>query len=80
MMKIKYYAEDSSMGDTSGKNCKLYREWALSVIQENFPDYDVEVLNEPSTVQTWTNDHEKEEEIADFCHRLWDSCPWDFVD
>ena len=78
--KIRYYADDSTMGDTTSEHCGLYREWALSQIEAEFPDHDVEVLNEPSTQNCWTNDYDNEEEIRDFCNRLWESCDWDFIE
>lgn len=77
--KIKYYSVNSTMGDTSSEDCEKYREWAKRQIEAEFPGHDVEVLNESSTVQIWTNDYDNESEIADFCHRLWDSCKWDFL-
>ena len=79
-MKIFYYADNASMGDTSTVDCEKYRNWAASEIEAAYPGHEVKVLNEPSTIQVWTNDYENEDEIKDFIHRLWDACPWDFLD
>lgn len=71
-LSIKYYAENSSMGDNGETFCNAYRAWALEELQREFPNHRVEVLNEPSLRTSNTDDGENMEEINDFCHELWD--------
>lgn len=80
MKKIIYYAADSSMGNTNEHDCSEYRSWATRQLVAEYPDYDIEVKDEESLVVAWTNDEENRGGIIEFCSRLWDSCPWDWVD
>ena len=77
-MKIIFHAEDCSMGDTSPEDCNKFRQWALRVIRDRFPEYEVEVSAEPSLSPVHTDDDLNAEEIVRFCGRLWDRCPWNF--
>ena len=77
-MKIIFHAEDCSMGDTSPENCDKFRQWALKEIKAEFPEYEVEVSAEPSLFQVYMDDNQDAGEVARFCGRLWDRCPWDF--
>jgi len=80
MNKIEYYAANSTMGDTSDEDCEKYRQWATEQIKNEYPGHNVNVINQESLVNSWTNDEEKKEEIIDFCSRLWDRCPWDWCE
>ena len=73
-MYIRYYAEDPSLGDTSAEDCEKYRDWAHNILQAEFPEHEVIVLNEPSVRNAETDDFENEEYILDFCSRLWENC------
>lgn len=77
-MEIIYYAADGSMGDTSPEDCEKFREWAQRELRERYPSMEITVTDKPSSMPVTTDDLENEEEIIDFCSRLWDSCPWDF--
>lgn len=77
---ITYFADDASMGDTKPEDCDLYREWALDEIVKAYPQHVVEVTAKPSLKQTTTDDDANEADIIDFCDRLWDRCPWTWVD
>lgn len=81
MKKITYYASNDTMGDTSGENCELFREWAAKQLEAKYPEYKIVVLDENTTGSSsavyGVEDYEKISEITDFCSRLWDSCPWD---
>ena len=77
-MKIEYYASSANMGDTPEHECERFRIWAEEELQKEFPEYDVDVINEDRLSNCWTDDIDREEEIENFCSYLWDSCPWDF--
>ena len=79
MSTITYYAANDTMGDTSDTDCDAYREWAEAEIRAEFPDHSVEVSTDQSLKNAWTDDFDREDEILDFCHRLWDRCPWDWA-
>jgi len=79
MATITYYADNGSMGDTSEHDCDKYREWAQRELERKYPSHKIEVTQEQATVTARTDDLENEEEILDFCARLWDSCPWDWA-
>jgi hypothetical protein len=76
---ITFYAPDETMGDTPPLACEQFRGWALRQLHAAFPGYHVRVLAEPGLRQALTNDAQREGEIADFCARLWDRCPWDWT-
>ena len=77
-MYITYYAADENMGDTSAKACDQFRAWAFDQLTEEYPEHIINVCTELSLVTAKTDDFDREEEIQDFCSRLWDSCPWDW--
>ena len=84
MSTITYHASSQNMGDTDEKNCEKFREWANGEIEKNFPGYEVGVLNEQATRQTYVeldsiDEAENEDRIVDFCARLLDSYPWSWV-
>ena len=78
MAYIKYYADNSSMGDTSDADCDAFRVWAMVQIRVTYPEHKVSVHAVPSLNVCSTNDEERECDIMDFCSRLWDRCPWDW--
>ena len=78
-MNITYYASNDSMGDTSERDCELFRAWAAKEIKAEYPEHNVTVSGEQSLVTAETDDDRNEDEIIDFCSRLWDSCPWDWA-
>lgn len=73
---ITYFADDASMGDTSADDCEKFREWAERELMATYPDYDITVSNKPSLNEAVTDDDVNEDEIVEFCHQLWDRCPW----
>lgn len=77
---IAYYADDTTMGDTSPYHCGKFREWAKAQLKAEYPDHSVFVLAEPSFFTMQTNDKERREEIERFGRALWDRCPWDWPD
>jgi hypothetical protein len=78
-MKIQYYAASSTMGDTPESDCNAYREWAKAEIEAEYKDAQVQVLNEENlNVSAWTDEDEHQEEVNEFCSRLWDCCPWNW--
>lgn len=77
-MKITYFADNGSMGDNSDADCDKFREWAEEQLQAAYPEHKIEVSDKPSLRQFSTNDYEREEEIGEFCSRLWERCPWDW--
>jgi glutathione peroxidase-family protein len=77
-MKITYFADDTSMGDNSPEDCNLFRRWAKEQLQAAYPEHEIEVSDKPSLRQFSTNDFDNEDEIGDFCSRLWAHCPWDW--
>ena len=78
MALIRYCAADDTMGDTPPAACAAYRAWAQGQLEAAYPGYAIEVVAEPAMRQCWTDDIDNEEEIADFCARLWDTCAWDW--
>jgi len=77
-MEITYYADNNSMGDTSATDCDKFREWAQDELEKEYPNHDIAVTDEQSLQTAYTDDLDNEEEIKDFCSRLWDNCPWDW--
>jgi hypothetical protein len=78
-MKIQYYAASSTMGDTPESDCNAYRDWAKAEIEAAYKDAQVEVLNEENLdVSARTDEDEQQEEVNEFCYRLWDRCPWNW--
>ena len=78
MARITYFADDSSMGDTSGEDCNAFRSWAENELRQTYPGHTIEVSDKPSLSQVHTDDEENRDEIEDFCSRLWDRCDWNF--
>lgn len=78
-MYITYYASNDSMGDTSPEACQQFRDWAKVQLIKEYPNYLIEVSAEPSLSTAATDDFDNEDEIKEFCHRLWDNCPWDWL-
>lgn len=78
MSTIIYYASDENMGDTPSEDCAKFRAWADAQLKAEYPHYDIDVRDEQSTVTAWTDDIDREDEISDYCSRLWDNCPWNF--
>lgn len=78
-MKITYYAANETMGETPSQQCEAYRAWALAQLRAEYPTHEVSVLDAPSIEQSVTDDEDRLDEIADFCSRLWDRCPWDWL-
>ena len=79
-MQIVYHASDETMGDTPAVACLDYRAWAHRELCARFPHAVVVVDDAPSLDQCWTDDEARREEIQDFCARLWDLCPWDWLE
>lgn len=79
MKSITYFASDENMGDTSPEDCALYRDWARSELRKEYPDHRIEVSDDPSLQQVTTDDEDNQEEIEEFCYRLWERCTWDWV-
>lgn len=77
-LQITYYAADVNMGDTPAKECDQFRVWAKQQLESEFPGHDITVSEDNSLNTCNTDDIDNEEQIADFCSRLWDRCPWDF--
>jgi len=77
-MQITYYADNNSMGDTSGTDCDKFREWAQGQLEAEYPTHDVTVTDEQSLQTAYTDDIDNEDEIIDFCSSLWDNCPWNW--
>lgn len=73
---ITYFADDASMGDTSANDCDKFREWAERELMASYPDHNITVSDKPSLYEAVTDDHANEDEIAEFCRRLWGICPW----
>jgi len=63
MNKIEYYAANSTMGDTSDEDCEKYRQWATEQIKNEYPGHNVNVINQESLVNSWTNDEEKKRKL-----------------
>jgi len=76
---IEYRAANDSMGDTSSANCDAYREWAEEQLRAAYPDHEISVCNKPSLHTVLTDDCKNQGEIEEFCHHLWDSCPWEKI-
>jgi len=77
MNTIIYYAASGSMGDISNQDCNNYRDWAMSQLDREYPDYQITVSSELSLEIVYTDDEKNRDQIIDFCSRLWDNCPWD---
>ena len=75
-MQITYFASDDTMGDTSPEDCAAYRRWAQAELEAAYPEATVEVTAETAVRGAWTDAIEREEEIEEFCARLWERCPW----
>ena len=75
-MKIIYHASNTTLGDTTIDECIKFRAWAKKELSKKFPDHDIIVSSEPCE-QDYTDDYDNEEEILDFCEKLWDACDWE---
>ena len=75
-MKIKFYAPDNSMGDTSPMGCEYFREWARLKIEHVFPCAHVDVTAEDATQSIECDSDDEWDAVNDFCCRLWDNCDW----
>jgi len=73
-MKIIYYADNQSMGDTPADDCGTFRQWAEQELNNKYPDHDIIVSSEQSLLGCYTDDFDREGEIKDYCNRLWDNC------
>ncbi len=74
---ITYYANTNDMGDdVTDEDIQKYLEWAEQELTREFPEYEVEISDEPSLETCHTSDIFSEDRIYDFCSRLWDSYPW----
>lgn len=80
MNTITYHAATSTMGDTTEFQATNFREWAKEQLTAKFPAYDIDVSSEESLVTAYTDDEDARDEIIDYCSRLWDSCPWDWLE
>ena len=76
---IRYYADNSSMGDTPPSACDQYRAWAYATLVAAYPDHYVEIWDTPSLVTASTSDEDNRDDIIEYCARLWDACPWDWI-
>jgi hypothetical protein len=79
-MDIEYFAADQNMGDTSADDCSAFRQWAREQLEEEYPAHDIRISTAQSLDQRITNNEENRDEIVDFCSRLWDNCPWDWIE
>jgi len=79
-MKITYFASIENMGDNvTEADAYGYREWALAELSAKYPEAEIEVSDEQNLIQASCDDDSREDEIGDFCSRLWDRCPWSWV-
>jgi len=72
-MDIIYYAPDSGLGDTPTDECAAFRRWAMLELVKEYPKHSVSVSPDESLSTIFTNDVNNEEQIRDFCSRLWDA-------
>jgi len=79
-MYIKYFASNSSMGDTTDFECEKYREWAALKLKEEFPNHDIIVSADECLHSVETNDAAIDDEATDFCNGLWDGCCWEWLE
>jgi hypothetical protein len=77
---IKYSASNEHMGDTSPKNCAMFRDWAEKELKKQFPTHKIEVTEGYVRNGAWTDNLEHEDEILDACKQLWGNCSWDWID
>ena len=85
--QITYFSQNGSMGDYTNTQCNAYRAWAKSELENEFPGFNVDVVNDisMSTVLIQINTPESDNEldsffelenkINDFAHSLWDRHP-----
>jgi hypothetical protein len=78
-MEIIYYAANTTMGDTPDADCEKFRDWALEQLEKEYPNHEISISSDEGMNNYWTDDYSNEDEIADFCSRLWDRCPWDWA-
>ena len=79
-MKITYFASTYNMGDIPETDADGYREWALCELSQEFPLAEIEVSDEQRLISFSCSDESHEDEVGEFCSRLWDRCPWGWVD
>ena len=78
-MQIIYHASNETMGDTPPVACNDYRSWAHRALCAEFPNAVVTVDDANVLDQCWTDDEARRDKIQEFCARLWDICPWDWI-
>ena len=70
--EIIHYASNYNMGDEmSDQDCQEYRNFAEKELKNEYPDYEISVVNEDNMSTCYTDDFENEEDIKNFCKELW---------
>lgn len=85
--KIVYAAADENMGDCTPADCDAYRAWAKAEIEAEYPNAEIEVTDDHTSNSRvivsgeYSREHEElQGETYEFMSRLWDRCPWDWVE
>ncbi len=78
-MDITYFADDSSMGDTSAIDCEKFRDFVGERLSARYPSHTITVTNRLSLLVAETDDLDNEEEIVGYCDTLWDVCKFDWM-
>ena len=86
-MKITYYANNDTMGDTAPEDCDRFRAWAEDELRTEYPNDEIIVtseqhmgaveINPTDEAEAEADDYfDRERGIEDFCSRLWDRMEW----
>ena len=79
-MKITYFASIENMGDNvTDADADGYRNWAFDQLSAEYPDAEIEVSDEQNLKSFSCDDDSLEDQVGEFCSRLWDRCPWTWV-
>lgn len=73
---IEYRAATCNMGESTEQDGENFRAWAAEMIANEYPDAEVEVLDEDRQTVVTADDYDDENEALEFCASLWDLCPW----
>lgn len=81
--KIIYSAATYNMGEATERDGDNYRAWAFDMLADEYPDAEIEVVNEEMLHSKIWSDNEniaeaekEEEQVREFLKSLWDKCPW----
>jgi len=71
--EVIFFADDLLFPeDTPPDKKEGFRKFVAAQLCDRFPHHKIEVADRIATDIFWTDDEKNRENIADFCHNLWD--------